>query len=627
MKDNLWRISLFGGLCAVRGETVVTHFETRKAAALLALLALNVGRPTPRELLADQLWPEEDVLTVRGRFRQALSTVRCILEPPGTPSGSVLVADRTDVRLNPAAVTVDVEAFESELRMALSANEAEACALLRQAVDRYVGELLPGYYEEPILIARDRLAEANQSALCRLARILLTSGELEDGLVYARRAVAANPLREDAQLALMQLYAASGRAAEALQQFRAFERILHEELDTAPSADLQAAAATIRAETDRLPRTRPAPEVELTPAPQREPEPMAGSRSGSGPRADPQPETEPVGGAVPLESPFYVVRETDRQFAQAIARRDSIVLVKGAWQMGKTSLLARAMEQARGSGCRVVLSDLQKLTASQLATADMLFFTLAETIADQLDLDVTPESRWTPGRGWNVNFERFLRRDVLLKLDVPLIWGLDEVDRLFGLPFSTEVFGLFRSWHNERSLDPSGPWSRLTLVISYATDAHLFITDLNHSPFNVGTRLSLEDFQRGEVAELNRRYGKPIKSEAELDRFVGLVGGHPYLVRRGLHVLAIRKLDMDRFEIEALRDDGIYGDHLRRMLSALRQDPALFSALRALLHDHVIPDAESFYRLRTAGVVDGPIRESARVRCPLYRTYLESRTE
>jgi DNA-binding SARP family transcriptional activator len=34
-----WRIQLFGGLRAERGERVVTRFPTRKAAALLAYLA------------------------------------------------------------------------------------------------------------------------------------------------------------------------------------------------------------------------------------------------------------------------------------------------------------------------------------------------------------------------------------------------------------------------------------------------------------------------------------------------------------------------------------------------------------------------------------------------------------
>src|SRR5207302_9487539 len=138
-----------------------------------------------------------------------------------------------------------------------------------------------------------------------------------------------------------------------------------------------------------------------------------------------------------------------------------------------------------------------------------------------------PEDVWHPRRGPSENFERFWRRECLGKIDAPIVWGLDEVDRLFGCDFASEVFGLFRSWHNERALEPDGPWRRLTLAIAYATEHHLFITDVNQSPFNVGTRLTLEDFTFEQVADLNDRYGAPLRDAAELARFVRLVGGHP----------------------------------------------------------------------------------------------------
>ena len=65
-----------------------------------------------------------------------------------------------------------------------------------------------------------------------------------------------------------------------------------------------------------------------------------------------------------------------------------------------------------------------------------------------------------PGTGAAINFQRYVRRAVLAEGSPPVVWGLDEVDRLFTCEFGNEVFGLFRSWHNERSLDPEGPWQR-----------------------------------------------------------------------------------------------------------------------------------------------------------------------
>jgi len=71
------------------------------------------------------------------------------------------------------------------------------------------------------------------------------------------------------------------------------------------------------------------------------------------------------------------VRPTDALFLDALRRRDSIVLVKGARQMGKTSMLARALHQARDRGARVVLTDFQALNASELQSADTLIRALA----------------------------------------------------------------------------------------------------------------------------------------------------------------------------------------------------------------------------------------------------------
>ncbi len=333
---------------------------------------------------------------------------------------------------------------------------------------------------------------------------------------------------------------------------------------------------------------------------------------------------ESIGGAVPLDSQFYVQRPTDKEFQAAIDRRDSIVLVKGARQMGKTSLLARGLQQARQAGAKVALTDFQKLNSVHLASVEAFFRTLGQFLADQLDLSVLPEDVWDPRRSPNTNFERFLRREVLNKLSGHLVWGLDEVDRLFTCEFGSEVFGLFRSWHNERALDPSGPWGRLTLAIAYATEAHLFITDVNQSPFNVGTRLTLDDFNLDQVADLHRRYGSPLKTESEFQRFFALLGGQPYLIRRGLNEIASGAVTFEQFAAQAARDEGIFGDHLRRMLVLLAKDTELAEVVRGVLRGQRCPTTTSFYRLRSAGVMKGDSAQQVQPRCEIYATYLRN---
>jgi hypothetical protein len=331
---------------------------------------------------------------------------------------------------------------------------------------------------------------------------------------------------------------------------------------------------------------------------------------------------EAAGGAVQLQSDFYIVRPTDGEFLSSVLRGDAIVLIKGARQMGKTSLLARGLQQAREKGAKAAFTDFQKLNNDHLASAENFYIVLGELLADQLDLDIHPRDKWDPRRSPNVNFDRFIRREILKTVESHLVWGLDEVDRLFTCDFGGEVFALFRTWHNERALDPAGPWAKLTLVIAYATEAHLFITDVNQSPFNVGTRLTLQDFTLEQMADLNGRHGSPLGDGRGVARLQQLIGGHPFLARRSFYELATRGLTLDEFEAAATAEDGPFGDHLRRMLIMLAKDPELMEAMRGVLRGECCPNPESFYRLRSAGVIGGTSARDVEPRCDLYTVYL-----
>ena len=332
----------------------------------------------------------------------------------------------------------------------------------------------------------------------------------------------------------------------------------------------------------------------------------------------------PAGGAVPLDSGFYVTRQTDSEFHQSLSRGDSIVLIKGARQMGKTSLLARGLQAARNKeSTRVVFTDYQQLNNTHLESAENFFIALADAIADQLDLDVFPDEVWKPQRGPSINFERYLRKEVLKTIGGKLVWGMDEADRLFECDFSSEVFGLFRSWHNKRSLDPEGPWGSLTLVISYATEASLFITNVNQSPFNVGTHLTLNDFNIEQIAELNNQWGAPLKSEQEQQELYGMVGGQPFLIQRAFQEMIDKDIGLNDLMKNADRDDGIFGDHLRRLLVLLSRNESAKSSIIKLILGEKDLEAEAFFKLRAVGILSGESANESRMRCSIYESYLK----
>jgi DNA-binding SARP family transcriptional activator len=616
-----WRIELLGGLRASWEDEVVCRFRTRKAADLLAYLAYFRQRAHPREVLVDLLWPEADLDAGRHNLSMALTFLRQLLEPARVGDGFVLITDRQAVGFRPGAVVTDVGEFEAALKAAASAVPEARAPFLITAVEQYGGELLPGHYDDWIFPEQQRLDELYFQALRQLIHHLEGEGDLDRALQFALRAVAAHRRREEAHQELIRLYLAAGRPDAARRQYHELERMLRDELDTVPAAQT---LALLGASPEGGGARGGGPRVHAARPQAGRPAPAPGRAAA--PRSE---QLEPVGGAVPVGSRFYVVRPADREFEEAISRRDSIVLVKGPRQVGKTSLLARGLQQARDAGARVVLTHFQTLSAADFETSEGLLLALADTLAEQLDLETEPREGWDARRSPNLNFRRYVRREVLGtsadRPPAPLVWCLDEVDRLFSCSFGSEIFGLFRSWHDERALDPGGPWRNLTLAIAYSTEAHLFITDVNQSPFNVGTRLALEDFTLEQVAELNRRYGSPLRQGADVARYYGLVGGHPYLVRRGLHEMVAHGTRLAALESRAHTDEWIFGEHLRRLMVLLARDPALCDAARAVLRGGACPTDEAFYRMRSAGVFTGECAQEARPRCRLYAAYLERR--
>jgi len=605
--DTIWKIRLLGGVSIARDGTVINHFRTRKTAELLAYLAYHSRRSHPRDLLIELLWPECDVDAGRHSLNVALSSLRQQLQPSGKPEDGLLVSDRYAVRVQWDRVETDVQCFEQALDTAAKATSQEVeVGALEAAVALYSGALLPGFYEDWVIPEQQRLDELYFQALKRLTSLLEAQGELSRAVQCALRAVSVDRLREEAHQEVIRLYCAAGRNGAAQQQLNELERLLREELGTEPSRETRGL----------LTRTPPrAPAVEATLAPR------ASSADAGAPEGI-AAGLEPIGGAVPIGSRFYVVRDSDAQCHNAITRGDSMVLLKGARQVGKSSLLARGLQGARAAGVRAVLSHLQIFNAAHLETADTFLCALAENLAEGLDLDVSAEEFWDARRGPNPNFRRFMRREVLGKLDGRLVWGLDEVDRLFDRPYCSEVFGLFRSWHDERALEPDGPWASLTVVMAYSTEAHLFITDVNQSPFNVGTRLGLEDLSRDQVEELNLRHGGPLRDASELERFYRLFRGQPYLARLGLHEMAAYGLGIAVVETRACEEGWVFGAHLRRLFSLISRDPELADEVRNVLHGRPLSGPEVFYRLRSAGIVDGPSSREAHLRCPLYEHYL-----
>jgi predicted ATPase/DNA-binding SARP family transcriptional activator len=216
----LWRVRMLGGFWAESDQVTVKRFRTRRVAALLAYLAYYRDRTASREELCEMLWPDMEPERAKRNLRQALSSLRHHLEPPGVPPGAVLETLQSNVRLNPEYVVTDVEAFR---------READPVA----AIELYQGDLLPGFYEDWVHQERLRLEDEYVAHLQSCLRTAEGEGRLDDAIRYARLALAKDAFSEDLHESLIRLYQASGRPASAEAQ-RTELRQLFDEKPAAP---------------------------------------------------------------------------------------------------------------------------------------------------------------------------------------------------------------------------------------------------------------------------------------------------------------------------------------------------------------------------------------------------------
>lgn len=342
------------------------------------------------------------------------------------------------------------------------------------------------------------------------------------------------------------------------------------------------------------------------------------------PEADPRflEALEAPGGVVKLRDHFYIERRADDQLRREVAKMGTTTTIRAPRQTGKSSLLVRGVHHARRHGAKIVNHDLQRVDGDRLASPDLFLHDFAEFIVRKLRLNVAQvEQFWQGSLGPQDKLTYLMEDYVLPETDAPIVLALDEVDRLLSVPFHSDFFALLRSWHNSRALDEQ--WDRLNIVMVISTEPYHLISEVNQSPFNVGLRLYLEDFDTAQVSELNRRHGSPV-SEQELPQLVNLLGGHPYLTRKALYHLVADRLAWPNLVQAATLDHGPFGDHLRRHHWLLRDRPDLTDALKQIITQGRCNDEMALFRLLQAGLVKGS-GEAYTCRCDLYRKYFSDK--
>ncbi len=230
-------IGLFGTVrVAVQGRDI-TALLTRRAALILAILALREGKPIERWRLAGMVWPESPDATALHNLRQTLTPLRNALGPAKDLVKAV--SPRSIVLEQTNDVSVDVWQFD------LAAEDAQPSSLQR-AIDLYTNRLLIECEEPFATNEREARAASFLNACDLLGAHLLDKKQYAQAITIFQKALAEDNFRESACRAMMSALAGSGQVSAALDFCREFRNKLRKELNSDISPETRSLVRNLR---------------------------------------------------------------------------------------------------------------------------------------------------------------------------------------------------------------------------------------------------------------------------------------------------------------------------------------------------------------------------------------------
>ncbi|MEZ5830226.1 MAG: alpha/beta fold hydrolase [Dongiaceae bacterium] len=221
------RVQLLGGFAASGADGASLALATRKAEALIAVLACRPGESQPRERLTALLWGDRSDRQARHSLSQTLSSIRNAI---GTDP---FTGERESLSASPDTLHADV----IDLVRLAARGDLDS---LRAAADLYRGPLLEGFrlreagFDEWLVQERSRFHQLALTVLTKLAQAEADAGDITAAVSALERALTLDPLSEELHRRLMQLQLDRGVYNAVVRHYRECSELLKRELGTAP---------------------------------------------------------------------------------------------------------------------------------------------------------------------------------------------------------------------------------------------------------------------------------------------------------------------------------------------------------------------------------------------------------
>ena len=204
----------------VRYDGKSIAITSRPAQSLFAYLILNASAAHRREKLAGIIWPDSLEETARDNLRHALWRIRKALD--SASATRFLHADNLSIKFE-TSLEYWLDAAELE-KLSEQASADELMAVLSE----YQGELLPGFYEEWVVLEREHLYSIFEHHMARLMSLLQEEKRWLETLDWAERWIKLGQKPEPAYRALMSAHTAKGDMSKVVATYERCVKSLNE---------------------------------------------------------------------------------------------------------------------------------------------------------------------------------------------------------------------------------------------------------------------------------------------------------------------------------------------------------------------------------------------------------------
>lgn len=221
-----WNLVLMGEFALYRGEKRIRL--TSDAERVLGFLAIQ-HLPITRSRVAGSLWTDRPQERASANLRSALWRVNRV-------STSLVNSDGKVLSLG-SIISLDLRKAK---KAASSLSDGADLIDRMPTPDMFVGDLLPTWDYEWLIVERERHRQMCLHALENLAQASIDQGDFARALQTALTASDLDPLRETPHRLIIAVHLQEGNHSEALRHYRQFRRLLWSELQVDSSPLLRA---------------------------------------------------------------------------------------------------------------------------------------------------------------------------------------------------------------------------------------------------------------------------------------------------------------------------------------------------------------------------------------------------